>query len=231
VIENSSHAGVQHFWGKLSASGLDRNGARGLVVGFGEGHEANFLQRHSASSIIGVDISFRIPVGENIAFCPLLASAEALPFKSSSFDFVFYHHVLEHVPDPNVTLSEIHRLLVPGGILYVGTPNRHRFIGYLGAYQISLRRKIRNNLLDYKNRLFGTFRNELGAHAGFSKKELERMLAPFFTNLEWLTEEYLIIKYKDRVPDTVLRFLTRPNVLEYIAPSIYVLCRKHTLSQ
>jgi SAM-dependent methyltransferase len=154
-----------------------------------------------------------------------------LPFKESSFDFVFYHHVIEHVPNPVATLVEISRLLIPGGALYIGTPNRHRLIGYTGAYKISLGRKIRNNLMDYKYRLLGKFHNEMGAHAGFSKNELEKMLIPYFTDLQWLTEDYLMFKYQQRLHKAVLNILLKPYVLEVAAPSIYVLCRKPAKSE
>lgn len=226
MIDSSSHAGVQHFLQKMKASELDREGARGLVVGFGEGHEADYLQNHTRARIYGIDIRSRIPANQNPSFSPILASAMDLPFKESSFDFVFYHHVIEHVPSPIATLVEISRLLVPGGALYIGTPNRHRIIGYTGAYRISLGRKIRNNLMDYKYRILGKFHNEMGAHAGFSKAELERMLNPYFTDLQWLTEDYLIFKYQQRFHPAALNFLLKPYVLEFAAPSIYVICRK-----
>ena len=228
-MDETSHAGVQHFIRKLNE--LDSNGhyRRGLVVGFGEGHEADYLQRHTQTDIIGIDIRSRIPDGTIPAFHPLLASAMTLPFQSSSFDFVFYHHVIEHVPDPAGTLAEIHRVLVPDGILYIGTPNIHRIIGYMGAYKISLQRKIRNNLKDYRDRILGQFRNELGAHAGFSQKELDKILIPYFSYREWLTEDYLIYKYRNRLPERILNFLTRPSIIVFSAPSIYVICRKASL--
>lgn len=225
-LDDTSHAGVQHFILKLVDLKFDPQGLRGLVVGFGEGHEAEYLQNHTQAEIFGIDVRSRIPNGIRTNFRPILANAVTLPFKSSSFNFVFYHHVIEHVPDPNGTLAEINRLLIPGGVLYIGTPNRHRLIGYLGAYKISLWRKIRNNLMDYKDRIQGKFRNELGAHAGFSQKELGEMLIPYFAEPDWLTEEYLIYKYRNRIPEIILNILTKPNILLFTAPSIYVICRK-----
>jgi ubiquinone/menaquinone biosynthesis C-methylase UbiE len=48
--------------------------------------------------------------------------AEALPFPDASFDLVILDNVLEHVTDRAGTLREIHRVLRPGGLLYMVTP-------------------------------------------------------------------------------------------------------------
>jgi SAM-dependent methyltransferase len=63
-----------------------------------------------------------------------------LPFPAASFDLVTDNQVLEHVPDLDATLGEIHRVLKPGGTLlslfpsrdvlregHIGIPLAHRF--------------------------------------------------------------------------------------------------------
>jgi ubiquinone/menaquinone biosynthesis C-methylase UbiE len=220
--------GVQHFIRIMALRDKEFTGKKGLVVGFGEGHEADFLQTHTHAKIIGIDIRSRIPVQVKPGFSPVLASALKIPCADETFDFVFYHHVIEHVPDPQASLTEINRILMKGGILYVGTPNRNRLIGYLGAHKISVWRIIRNNLVDYKYRLLGKFRNEFGAHAGFNKKELGLMIDSHFTDLGWLTEDYLEYKYKHRLPRILLNFLFKPAILDKFASSIYLICQKPT---
>lgn len=39
------------------------------------------------------------------------------------YDLVFMSHVIEHVLDPVATVARIERLLAPGGVLYLETPN------------------------------------------------------------------------------------------------------------
>lgn len=43
----------------------------------------------------------------------------ALPYPDQSQDFVATRFVLQHVPDPQRALSEMHRVLRPGGLVYV----------------------------------------------------------------------------------------------------------------
>jgi SAM-dependent methyltransferase len=49
---------------------------------------------------------------------------EALPFASESFDILLFNEVLEHVPSDEAALAEAHRVLKPGGLLLVFSPNR-----------------------------------------------------------------------------------------------------------
>lgn len=46
-------------------------------------------------------------------------SAEDIAFPAESFDGAFLCFVLEHVPDPGRVLSEVRRVLTPGGIIYI----------------------------------------------------------------------------------------------------------------
>lgn len=47
---------------------------------------------------------------------------QQLPFEDASYDFVFASHVLEHIPDDEKALSEIHRILKPTGIAILPVP-------------------------------------------------------------------------------------------------------------
>tara|TARA_Y100000815_G_scaffold256955_3_gene265114 strand:- start:19585 stop:20355 length:771 start_codon:yes stop_codon:yes gene_type:complete len=39
----------------------------------------------------------------------------ALPFKDDEYDIIFCNHVLEHIPDDDTAMSELYRVLKPGG--------------------------------------------------------------------------------------------------------------------
>lgn len=55
-----------------------------------------------------------------------------LPYESGSFDAVLSCGVLEHVADPDGSLDEIHRVLTPGGRLYIyKLPNQHSYLEWI----------------------------------------------------------------------------------------------------
>lgn len=49
--------------------------------------------------------------------------SQGVPFGDGAFDFVFCIEVLEHVPNPCATLTEIRRVLRPAGALILSVPN------------------------------------------------------------------------------------------------------------
>jgi SAM-dependent methyltransferase len=52
----------------------------------------------------------------------VLASLLALPFADASFDEVLNTQVLEHLAEPAASLAELHRILRPGGRLWLTAP-------------------------------------------------------------------------------------------------------------
>lgn len=47
---------------------------------------------------------------------------QAIPFEDATYDVVICNHVLEHVDDDNKAMSEIHRILKPGGFAILQVP-------------------------------------------------------------------------------------------------------------
>ncbi len=52
----------------------------------------------------------------------VIGSVDSLPFVSNSFDAVLSTQVLEHVPEPGCIISEMYRILRPGGRVYLSAP-------------------------------------------------------------------------------------------------------------
>ena len=60
-----------------------------------------------------------------------------LPFEDGTFDFCFSDQVFEHIFDYKTTMSEIVRVLKPGGRIRISTPDLRVLIGLLSAESIS----------------------------------------------------------------------------------------------
>ena len=54
------------------------------------------------------------------SYADILADAHAIPFEAASFDCVLSYAVLEHLHNPFIAVTEIERVLKPGGV-YIGT--------------------------------------------------------------------------------------------------------------
>lgn len=105
---------------------LNVDGRRVLEIGIGQGAEAEQLIRRGAlwSGVDLTDTALR-RTGMRLALRELpfdglhQGSVLDLPFPDASFDVVFSHGVLHHVPDILRAQREIHRVLKPGGELVV----------------------------------------------------------------------------------------------------------------
>ena len=96
--------------------------ARGVLVDVGCGKKpfvALFQPR--VTTYVGLDYPETcIPLGGTRA--EVFGTASQLPLRSSTADTVLLTEVLEHVAEPLVVLSELHRVLKPGGVLLLTAP-------------------------------------------------------------------------------------------------------------
>jgi ubiquinone/menaquinone biosynthesis C-methylase UbiE len=106
----------------------------GLEIGAGTGYfSLNLMQLGALERVTATDISrgmlstlrdsadrLGLEVGT------VETEAERLPFDDASFDLVFGHAVLHHIPNLERALSEFRRVLRPGGALaFCGEPSRY----------------------------------------------------------------------------------------------------------
>jgi ubiquinone/menaquinone biosynthesis C-methylase UbiE len=103
-----------------------RPGALVLDAGCGAGSGSALLAGAEAA-VHAVDSS-HADVVRSRDTCPDLKAVTAdvcqLPYRDGRFDLVISSHVLEHLAQPELYLSEIRRVLAPGGLLWLATPNR-----------------------------------------------------------------------------------------------------------
>jgi SAM-dependent methyltransferase len=190
---------------------------RVLIVGCGDGTEANHIARASGTSVTGIDLEVE-EQSDQPGVQLLLADASRLPFRDGAFDALYCYHVLEHVQDPPGVIGEAHRVLARDSVAFFGTPNRARLLGYMGA-RATLAHKIRFNLNDWGHRLRGRWSNAQGAHAGFTSKELAGLLAGSFPVVHEQALGYYEAKYPKH--QRACQLLFRSGFARLVAPSVY----------
>lgn len=107
---------------------LNLSKAKVIDVGCGSGIFSN-LAASMNYQVLGMDISHnavkvlnkRYKKNKNLKF--LQATAEKIPARSKSADLILCFEVLEHLVNPSVSLSEIHRVLKDNGLAIISVPN------------------------------------------------------------------------------------------------------------
>lgn len=129
-----------HILRRLDA--IDFKGKRVLEIGLGQGADAEQIIRRGAiwsgldltpESIRRVSTRLRL---RGLPYDRLeCGSALAIPFADNSFDIVFSHGVLHHIPEVKRAQREIARVLKPGGRL-VAMLYARRSLNYLLAISV-----------------------------------------------------------------------------------------------
>lgn len=161
VIEAVERAGA-HVGGRVLDSGC---GGGGTALSLGE----------EAALAIGLDLDgrffgsgTRLRAERGIAAAAFVqGDGQSLPFAAGAFDLVLSHSVIEHVLDASAYLRECHRVLRPGGVLYLSTAP---FLSLSGAHLPRLRVPVPIHLLFGRRIAFRTFRF-LARHAPWTLKE------------------------------------------------------------
>jgi len=135
---------------------------RFLDVGCGMGEFAERVQRELGAEVVAVDISPRmVELTRARGVNATEADVQALPFEDNSFDCVAANWVLYHVPDVDLGVRELARVLRPGCRLVAAT---------LGAANMQ--------------ELWDLLGGEVTAGLSFGSDNGEAALAPHFTQVE-----------------------------------------------
>src|SRR5437764_9866766 len=131
--------GAAQVLGKMQKA-LGRNGGhsygRGLEIGAGTGYFCLNLLRHGwLDEAVATDVSPGMlatlagsaeTLGLSSSVQTVVCEAEELPFEDDSFDIVFGHAILHHIPDLERAFREFRRALRPGGVIaFAGEPSRY----------------------------------------------------------------------------------------------------------
>lgn len=195
--------------------------SKALVVGCGTGREAILLSQRLDCNVDGIDVTglfFESPPDQRVRL--RVMDICKTDYDTGSFDFLYSFHTLEHIPDLDKALKEMRRLLRPTGVFCIGTPNKARLVGSISTRE-PLKVKIISNINDWKMRITNRWDNALGAHAGFTRKSLQKICIDTFGEGSDITDEYYRRGYKSwsRTIEAIIRL----RLANYVFPGVYML--------
>ena len=158
---------VYEHWHRYLIAQQYVRGLRVLDVASGEGYGSHLLAR-DAAAVIGVDLSAdavlhatsRYPAA-NLKY--VAASCIQIPQPDASFDVIVSFETIEHIMEHEAFLREVDRLLAPGGMFIISSPNR----------------------VEYSDRT--GYKNEFHVKE-LDRAELKTLLDPFFPAQQWFAQ-------------------------------------------
>lgn len=103
-----------------------------LDVGCGTGNNTLLFAEATQACVIGLDISYGMlqKAREKSKHVPLVqAPADLLPFTDNTFQFVFMTEVIHHLPNPDLSISDIFRVLGNSGSVCIVTQSHKQIDG------------------------------------------------------------------------------------------------------
>jgi SAM-dependent methyltransferase len=98
-----------------------------LDLGAGAGIIPFMNFRGMAKKICGIDLDPRV-VENPFLDEGKVADANKIPYPDESFDLIFSDNVMEHLDQPLLIFKEVKRVLKPGGLFLIKTPNKYHYV-------------------------------------------------------------------------------------------------------
>ncbi|HEY0003161.1 MAG TPA: class I SAM-dependent methyltransferase [Pyrinomonadaceae bacterium] len=109
----------------------DVKGKRLLDLGCGAGENSVYFAEQGAECTASdfspgmVEVALKLAERHGVRIEGRVINAMKIDFPDNTFDIVYAANLLHHLPDPQVALREIHRVLRPGGKACFWDPLRH----------------------------------------------------------------------------------------------------------
>ena len=157
-------------------------GKKILDVGCGPGTYGLMLAQ-CGNEVVGVEISpasvqeaNRRAKEKGVTFTAQVGDLEKLPFADNTFDVCFCGWVLHHFPDVDASVSELARVLKPGGVMAMVEPNETnaamRFSRFVEDLPF-MRKWVLKEGWDTPNRTINTHKQYVDALAKYNIKDIK----------------------------------------------------------
>lgn len=143
-----------------------------VAVGYGDvalALQDDGFEVYTTDSSIISDVAFKIMELRKIPCYDIFAETDPLPLEDNTFDVVRFSATIEHIHNsPKHVLTEIRRVLKPGGLFFIDTPNfielRHRVYMLLGISNLPSIEYVYNSEFNAEH------------HREYTRQELEQVL-------------------------------------------------------
>ena len=196
-----------------------------LVLDAGSGRGIfHLLENPSKSKVTCLDLSFhdfhprqglhQVYYAEGSLF--------RLPFPDNTFNMVFSGEVIEHLPDPEAVLTHFRKILKPGGILILTTPNSDRLINRVRGFRAPLSRE---HISEYGKKEWETILHSTGFQKIAVKGIYLELMLSFWRGrraADWLRSR----KKLDKLIPLTRLFMKLGRVFPSLALDLVFICRK-----
>jgi SAM-dependent methyltransferase len=108
-------------------------GARVLDVGAGVGIVEQMQFKRRVARVCGVDPDEAVLENPHLDEAHV-GCAEQIPYADAEFDLALANNLLEHLESPDLAFREIARVLKPGGLFILKTPNRWHYVPLIALW-------------------------------------------------------------------------------------------------
>ncbi len=148
---------------------------RALEIGFGAGVYLRALANHY-DEVIGTDLNqsqleyIRASTADVTNLHVLIDDITDSHLPAHSFDLVLCSEVLEHIRDTGRAIAGIRRVVAPGGLLIISTPQRHSLM------EMACKLAFMPGIINLVRRLYGEAVFETGHISLMTERQISRML-------------------------------------------------------